>query len=108
MSCRRPNSVACDRVGLAVWLRHPARGVEAEIDGRRFALDDEKWSSGARMFAGFLERAGLRGDGALGVGGAATWHGDPPVRARVRLWIRHEGGRPLTTTVRVPLHPGWG
>ena len=114
VSCYEPDSTDCDEVGLAVWLRHPAAGVEAEIDGQRFALDDREWSGEAtrngtrRMFAGFLQPAGLSGDGSLRIEGKVPWYGDPPVKAHVRLWIREEGGRTLTTAVELPLHPGWG
>ena len=64
VSCRIPNSFACDRVGLAVWLREPAARVEAAIAGRELELDDPEWSGPAehgerRMFAGFLQPAGL-------------------------------------------------
>ena len=39
-----PNVTTCDRVGLAVWLRHPARTVSARINGRPVDLDDPEWS----------------------------------------------------------------
>src|SRR3954453_23491694 len=59
-----PNSFACDRVGLAVWLREPAVKVDAEIAGQRLQLDDPEWSGPAKEgqraeFAGFLQPAGL-------------------------------------------------
>src|SRR5437763_4253188 len=64
VSCGTPNSTACDRLGLAVWLKSPALRVSATLLGRRFALADRAWSgparrAGRRMFAGFLAHAGL-------------------------------------------------
>ena len=115
VSCRRPNGVLCDRVGLAVWLRRPALRVDAEIDGRRFALDDPKWSGAARRgrrraFAGFLEPAGLTSrDGALAVRVRdGRWEGDPPVSAPVRLWVTVAPDRVQGTGLPVELHAGWG
>ena len=113
VSCRVPNSTACDRVGLAVWLREPATYVEASVDGRRFPLDDEEWSGEPdaherRMFAGFLRPAGLHEDGSLGLGDRdAEWFGGG-VSAPVRLWIRRGDGTTQTTTLRIGLHAGWG
>ena len=40
VSCQVSNSFACDRVGLAVWLREPATRVRAAIADREFELDD--------------------------------------------------------------------
>ena len=115
VSCRVGNSFACDRVGLAVWLREPALGVEARIGGRDFDLDDPAWSEPPtdgrrRMFAGFLQPAGLI-DGALQVtpdAGPNRWIGRKPVSARVSLWIASDDGAVDTTTIRVRLSPGWG
>jgi hypothetical protein len=38
VSCPIPNSFACDRVGVAVWLREPALSVDAAIAGREVQL----------------------------------------------------------------------
>src|SRR4051794_14398164 len=64
VSCSTPNSTACDRFGLAVWLRRPAVAVDAEVGGRWLSLDDQQWSGPVRhhkrkMFAGFMHHAGL-------------------------------------------------
>ena len=108
VSCRLPNSIRCDRVGLAVWLRRPADAVRAAIAGRRFRLDDPESSAPPRMHAGFLRPAGLA-DGPLRVPFTARgkWYGEGAVSARVRIWVA-AGGRTTTTTVRVPLRAGWG
>jgi hypothetical protein len=107
VSCPTPNSVACDRVGLAVWLRHPAKHVSARIDGRPIELDDPEWSQTTDprgpLFAGFLQPAGLRdSDGPLGVPGT-HWYGETPRSAWVELRIDGH-----TTGLVVTLHAGWG
>jgi hypothetical protein len=108
VSCREPNSIRCDRVGLAVWLRRPADSVRAAIAGRRFRLDDPDASVAPLMFAGFLRPAGLA-DGALRVPFTARgkWFGEGRPAARVRIWIDARG-RTMTTALSVPLHAGWG
>jgi len=108
VSCRVPNSIRCDRVGLAVWLRRPAAAVRAVIAGRPFALGDADARVPPRRFAGFLRPAGLA-EGPLQVPCTARgkWYGEGRVAARVRIWVEARG-RTSTTTVRVPLHAGWG
>ena len=116
VACRQPNSIACDRVGLAVWTRRFARGVRATIAGRELQLEDPSWSGESRhglrrLFAGFLHHAGLRGRGPLAVrveNGHNRWTGVHPVELRVRLLITYADGSQLTTTVRTGLSPGWG
>lgn len=113
VACPVPNSIACDRVGLAVWLRRPARRVVATIGQRRFALDDERWRHDTRGDAhiGYLQPAGLRGDGPL-----AVRADEPPhrlvrggaVRPLVTLRITRAGGATVVTRTRAGLHPGWG
>jgi hypothetical protein len=115
VSCRVPNSFACDRVGLAVWLRQPAVRVDAAIAGRELELDDPEWSEPPengerRMFAGFLQPAGLI-DGSLQVSpdaGPDRWIGREPVSAIVDLRVVRDGGQPATTQVEVKLSAGWG
>lgn len=115
VSCRIPNSFACDRVGLAVWLREPAARVDAAIAGRELELDDPEWSGPAkdgqrRMFTGFLQPAGLI-DGPLHVtpdAGPNRWIGRKPVSAAVELRIIGDDGEMTTTTVKVGLSAGWG
>lgn len=51
VSCHLPNSIACDRVGLAVWLWRPAT-VSATIAGAPLKLNDPHWSYVARDAAG--------------------------------------------------------
>jgi hypothetical protein len=110
-SCPTPNSTACGRFGVAVWLKRPARAVEATILDRHFALDNRQWSGPVhahkrKMFAGFVREAGLGGK--LGVPPGVLWEGDPIPYVLVRLRIDYGRGAPVLTQARVPLRPGWG
>jgi hypothetical protein len=118
VSCHQPNSVACDRVGLAVWLRAPAVAVSATIDGRRLALVNPSWSGPAhggrrRMLAGFLRPAGLLHGGPLGPRAdknhlQGPWSKIPSVFAGVGLTIERSPRHYVRTSLRVELSPGWG
>lgn len=110
VSCPAANSTACDRVGLAVWLRTPARSVNVTIDGRRFSLNDPTWSGPARnglrrMFAGFLQPAGLR-RGPLRV--PLRWAGSPPVAVSARIVVTSPDGTQKKVVTRIGLSAGWG
>lgn len=108
VACRVPNSIRCDRVGFAVWLRRPADSVRAAIAGRRFPLRRVDAPTRVRMYVGYLRPAGLA-DGPLRVPFTARgrWYGEGGVAARVRVWIQARG-RTAVTTFRVPLRAGWG
>jgi hypothetical protein len=108
VACRVPNSIRCDRVAFAVWLRRPVDAVSAAIAGRRFPLAYQQSVTPVRMYAGYLHPAGLA-DGPLRVPFTAggMWFGEGRVSARVRVWVE-AGGRTATTVVRVPLRAGWG
>lgn len=116
VSCRRANSIACDRVGLAVWTRERARAVRASIAGRSFVLTDDRAFVGPHrpgepwMFVGFLHHAGLR-HGPLAVrveNGRNRWTGKHPAHTRLRLVITFSDRSQVTTSLKVPLEPGWG
>jgi hypothetical protein len=115
VACRVPNSLACDRVGLAVRLRAPAVAVSATIDGRPLELDDPDWSGPARagrrrVLAGFLHPAGLL-SGPLAPqadDGPGRWVGRHEVEAGVGLTIEVTPARYVRTSMRVRLAPGWG
>ena len=115
VSCPEPNTYACDRVGLAVWLEEPAVRVDAAIAGRELELDDPEWSGAAErgqrtMFAGFLQPAGLV-DGPIALtddDGPGRWIGREPVVAPVELEVTDPDGGTTTTRVDVTLSAGWG
>jgi hypothetical protein len=116
VNCARTSSIACDRVGLAIFLRSPAADVRATIAGRGFDLTDDPRQVGPHqpgqpyMFTGVLHHAGLR-HGPLAVRvehGRNRWTGKHPVEATLRLLITLADRSQVTTTIRVPLQPGWG
>ena len=129
--CPIANSIACDRVGLAVWLKQPAMSISATIAGSvPVALDwfgDERLSERVphREFNGYLQPAGIvsrlhvhpvEGTETLTEHGRTVlvnspemWFGDgdtPP--ALVRLTIHYTDGRIVVTQLRVALATGWG
>jgi hypothetical protein len=110
VACHTPNSIACDRVGLAVWLRSPAARLTATIDGREFELRPPDTRDG--YWEGFLQPAGLLARGrALHVtpdGGRYYWEGRHPVRAVVHLSATEPGGAHASAFVAVDLRPGYG
>jgi len=112
--CPEPNSIACDQVGLAVWLKRPAQTVTAWIDGRRLAMDrfgDQLITSAAprREFDGYLRPAGIRSSMHVRPDpGTSTWEGDPTPVAAVSLLIDEGHHHYVTTRLRVPLMAGWG
>jgi hypothetical protein len=113
-----PNSIACDRIGIAVWLparRLPSRLV-ATVGGRSTILHDETVGCARgqarcpHFFTGYLRHAGLL-DGALRVTpdhGRYLWYGRRPVTGTLALRARFPDGHVAATTRRVELSPGWG
>lgn len=132
VDCPVANSIACDRVGLAVSLKHPALAVTATIAGARLAMgyrgDVLYGGSLPRTeFDGFLQPAGIvsrfhvkpvegtvvdRSHGHLDVVvRPQMWFGnvrDYPAPVSVWLTIHEPGGRTLITHTNVPLSTGWG
>lgn len=122
VACHIPNSIACDRVGLAVWLRRPAI-VTATIAGARLKLNDQTWSYVAHdrrgalyVYAGFLQPAGIttRLHVKPDPGSPSTWGANSRVPAAlppsptVRFWIDYGHGDVVFTQKRVWLSMGWG
>jgi hypothetical protein len=111
ISCDLPNTVACDRVGLAVRLRRPAV-VTATIDGLALRLNDPTWS-GADLtgrppifvYAGFLQPADM----------TTRMHVPPSSTSFVKplpspsVWFRIDfgHGNVVLTHEDVQLEPGW-
>ncbi len=111
VSCRQPNSIRCDRVGLAVWLKRRANRVTAWIAGRRLELrspGDFVVGRGTG-WEGYLEPAGLMSDGPLRISAeGGVWEGNPPVYAPVRIRAHYGDGSTESRTLRLLLHAGWG
>jgi hypothetical protein len=100
VSCPRPNVTTCGRVGIAVWLAHPAQEVDATLGGHRVRLRLLNAPSG--MWIGFVHFR----RGALGI--PAIWYGGSPVkRMTLHLRVRSSSGW-RTGAVRIQLQPGWG
>jgi hypothetical protein len=114
VSCHVPNSIACDRVGLSVWLARPA-SVTATIAGLGLRLNDPTWSHVARqagrplyVYAGFLRPAGITRR--LHVIGTRRngWLGEDAPSPLVRFRIDYGHGDVVAAQERVLLHAGWG
>jgi hypothetical protein len=113
--CPIPNSVACDRVALAVWLRHPAMSVTATIAGEPLTLNDPRPVTGPaglprRVFDGNLQPAGIVSRLHVHPVSASSqkWLGADAPAPVVRLMIHYPGGRVVVTRLRVPLSAGYG
>lgn len=114
VNCPMANSIACDRVGLAIWLKRPAISAQAAIDGRVFTMNRR----GDQLVASRRPRAEF--DGYLQPGGIETsmhvrplrgtnlWLGDSTPLATVWLLIDYGSGRYVATHLHVPLMAGWG
>ena len=115
--CPVANSIACDRVGLAINLRRPARAVVAFIDGRQLRLNrfgDGIDSSTAprKEFDGYLQPAGIESRMHVRPApGSHLWVPDARYSApsaKVLVLIDYGGGRLVSTRARVFLSAGWG
>ena len=130
VSCPVANSIACDRVGLAVWLKRPAVSVTASIAGARLTLDGSDMQSSVpraprRAFDGYVQPAGIvsrlhvrpvAGDVVYSKHGHVhvalrhqMWYGEGNTApAPVQLTIQEVDGRSVITHVDVSLSAGWG
>jgi hypothetical protein len=113
VACGIPNSIACDRIGLTVWLRHPAQAVVATVGGRSFRLDDPAWSGPAihgerKQFAGFLQRAGITTGLGVSTQQGTDWEGSDGPSPLTMLQIMRRGQPPVQAWIDVFLHAGWG
>ncbi len=112
--CPVANSIACDQVGLAIWLKRPAYSVTASIDGRKLAMvrvgDRLTLSKAPRTeFDGYLHPAGITSRMHVRpIQGTSTWLGDPTPFAAVSLLLNYGNGHYVTTRVQIPLMAGWG
>lgn len=109
VACRAPNSIACDRLGIAVELRpRPAR-ASAFFGSRRVTLAR---LGGGETWTGYLSDAAI--DWMLLANGTVTcgprWYGRtgrvPLIAARIVVAFRD--GHRETLPVLTPLRPGWG
>ncbi len=118
VACGIPNSIACDRLGLAVWLTRRATVTATIADGPPIRLDDPHWSYFVRyhgqaihVYAGFLQPAGLTTRfHIIPKPKTQTWDGSttnapsPLVHFRIDYGL----GDVVFTQTHVLLRPGWG
>jgi hypothetical protein len=102
VSCRSANSIACDRVGVAVWLKRPAVRVTATIAGQRLRLRPPR--SRESWWQGFLQPAGMI-DGAPRV---TPDRGTHPRDVHLGIAVTRASADTHRTSMTVSLHPGWG
>lgn len=116
VSCGKPNSTSCDRIGLDLVLERDARAVTAWLGGRKLVLRTPGLHSGeaGRDWVGYLHRAGLQRPGSpfripSNEGSRVVWSGYPAVRLSVRLRISYPDETVVKGTLPdVVLSPGWG
>jgi hypothetical protein len=115
VNCPVPNSISCDRVGLAVWLRHPAYSVDASIAGASFPLTwfGDEYRFGARRkprraFDGYLQPAGIMSRLHVRPTAGGIWDGNGTPYPMVWVLINYGEGHHALTHLRVPLMAGWG
>jgi hypothetical protein len=116
VACHIPNSITCDRVGLAVWLRRPAITITATIAGAPLKLNDPGWSYVAHygrktvyVYAGFLQPAGLVTRLHITPeANTSTWLGSNAPSPIVRFRIDYGHGNIAVTQEHVWLSAGWG
>jgi hypothetical protein len=113
VSCGVANSIACDRVGLTIWLRRPAQAVIAAIAGSTFPLDNPAWSGPPRhgqrtVFAGFLHPAGITTRLGVTTEQGTHWDGSDGPDPLVTLTITRLGQPATQAWLTVHLMAGWG
>jgi hypothetical protein len=120
VACHTANSIACDRVGIAVWMSTtpalPAQLVatigdtSVELHDRTDAAYCASKPPCSHFYTAYLDHAGLL-NGALEVRpdeGRYRWYGRHPVTAAMRITAITANGARAVTTRRVELAPGWG
>ena len=110
ISCRLPNSIVCDRVGVGVWLDRPAKRVTVAVAGRVVSLRLSTHNAHRQLWLGYLRDAGLRHE-PLDVhlpAGQSRWYGSPLIWVRVKVTARLPNGTPATVAGSAQLHAGFG
>jgi hypothetical protein len=118
VACPIPNSIACDRLGLAVWLTRRATVTATIADGPRIRLDDPHWSYFVRdhgraiyVYTGFLQPAGFTTRfHIIPKADTQTWDGSTSHAPSPLVHFRIDYGLDdiVFTQTHVLLRPGWG
>lgn len=114
VACPTANSIACDRVGLAIWLKTSPLRLSATLDGHTVHLRRPRTRTRTRdgYWEAFLHPAGLLTPGrALHVTpdrGRYHWEGRHPVTAVIRIDAVLANGAKATRYVAVDLRAGYG
>jgi hypothetical protein len=109
--CARGNSIACDRISLAVWPAGQPERLTATIAGRRITMRPPSRSLGRSYWEGTLDHAGVLLPGPLHVipdRGRFYWSGRHPRPFSLDLFASYRGKRDAAARVRILLRPGWG
>lgn len=101
VACHIASRPSCGRIGIAVWLRTPARSVIATLNGVQVKLRNQ--NSGGRVvtYIGYVHLA------ASSLRLPSVWAGSPP-RYVILHVVARRGTVTAAKTVRLQLHPGWG
>ena len=109
------NSIACDRVGLAINLRRPAVAVTATVAGWFLPLTSRGDIPAVRgrprtEFDGLLQPAGIVHHlHVVPDAGPNLWYGSTPQpHVQIRLLINYGHGKLVTTHTTIALSTGWG
>ncbi|MDW5594434.1 hypothetical protein VSS74_08805 [Conexibacter stalactiti] len=108
VTCRSPNSIACDRFGIAVAVRPRPRYVSAVVGGRQVRL--ARRNDGSGLWVGQLRDAGLprilAASGAVVRGSRWNGNGAPLIGARIVATFADRRREMLPGLAW--LCPGWG
>jgi hypothetical protein len=100
IACHGPNTTTCGRIGIAVWLRRPARHVDATLEGVTVRLHDDGLAG--QYWTGYVTLP----SGQLGL--PTRWYGTKPTKwLFLRLTIHRAHGT-AQGTIPSLLHAGWG
>ena len=120
VACSTANSIACDRVGVAVWLSKPAARLTVTVAGRPIVMRAATTTCTPRQtrrrircgtdFVGYLHPAGLlHGPRRINThGNNDYWASSEVAWAPVKITAHYPNGSSATVTVRPTLNPGWG
>ena len=115
VACPDANSIACDRIGIAVWLDSEPQRLVASVGGRSVALRDAHIACGAgRVLPAPVPRRAAAGRAARRAvevtpdEGRHRWFGRHPVAGDLTITATYGDGSRAVATRRVPLAPGWG